>query len=271
MGVYESLIKGAERFGIPRDKLCESALAVEPEVITKNVIIAPWWMPEIFSDYVDSIEKVGGDLFEIYYLNINGEKITYIRTGVGANRILDATLALGLTPCENVVFLGSVAGLKKDIGIGDILIPKSAICGDGACRYIGETTPNHNDAFENEHFMAEETFSKLYSIANKYSDEVKIHEGRVFSIDSIFAEFAHIDYICSTGVNGLEMEISAFLRAVEVAGLNGGAVCSISDNIILEKSLYYGRSEEEYNHRVYTRKTILTKIVLDYFGEVKNV
>ena len=66
--------------------------------------------------------------------------ITYIKTGIGAPVFMDALLALGVTKCKNIIFVGSVGSLDEDIGIGDIVIPQYSICGDGASRYIASDT-----------------------------------------------------------------------------------------------------------------------------------
>lgn len=38
---------------------------------------------------------------------------------------------LGVTNCKNLIFIGSVGSSSEEINIGDIVIPKSSICGDG--------------------------------------------------------------------------------------------------------------------------------------------
>lgn len=50
--------------------------------------------------------------------------------------VLDAVLLLGMTECENILFLSSIGALSEKIGIGDIIIPEYSVCGDGASRYI---------------------------------------------------------------------------------------------------------------------------------------
>jgi hypothetical protein len=61
------------------------------------------------------------------------------------------------------------------------------------------------------------------------------------------------------------METAAAFRAAEIAGLSLTALFSVSDNIIQNKSLVSGRTEEEKNYRKITRRIIFPKVIGSYF------
>jgi hypothetical protein len=48
-------MNGNEKFGIKKIDLCHSRLGCEPNDIGKNVILAPWWEPDMFRDSVEDI------------------------------------------------------------------------------------------------------------------------------------------------------------------------------------------------------------------------
>ncbi|HHT37373.1 MAG: hypothetical protein ACE3NC_08660 [Candidatus Wallacebacter cryptica] len=97
---------------------------------------------------------------------------------------------------------------------------------------------------------------------------IKWHSGKVFSTDSIFAEFAHLDEILSFDCNFIEMETAAAFRAAKLANIPVVALLSVSDNVMIDKSLLGGRNEEEMNYyRKYVRREIFPQILLGIFKD----
>ena len=96
--------------------------------------------------------------------------------------------------------------------------------------------------------------------ADKGKQLVKWHVGKNFSIDTVFAQFAHIDAILSTGCNVIEMETAAAFRAAKTVSIRTAAVLSVSDNTIINKSLISGRTDEEMNYRRFVRKNCFLKL-----------
>lgn len=72
---------------------------------------------------------------------------------------------------------------------------------------------------------------------------------------------AVIDEIMNTNCNAIEMETAAFFKVMELNGINAGAILQVSDNTIMQKSLYSGRTEENDNYRRYTRKVLFPHII----------
>lgn len=48
--------------------------------------------------------------------------------------------------CKNIVFTGTVGAIREEFGIGDIVLPRFSVSGDGAVRYFtkGSLTENKN-------------------------------------------------------------------------------------------------------------------------------
>jgi purine-nucleoside phosphorylase len=263
--IYEYILDGNKKYGTNPIDIVRSSLGCEPEIIQKDVIIAPAWKPELFDNYTNDIKEIYDGIYKIWNLSIKGKIITYILTGIGAPNVLEVVLALGCSPCKNIIFIGSVGGLDKNFKIGDIVIPEYSICGDGACRYLSNKKISENNCFGEKYYPNKDLYETIISKTKNLAKEnnIKWHNGKNYSIDTVIAQFAHIDEILDMGCNCIEMETAALFKSAGICKIKAGAVFSVSDNTILKKSLLSGRTEDEINYRIYVRKSVLTKIVLE--------
>ncbi len=83
----------------------------------------------------------------------------------------------------------------------------------------------------------------------------------------MFAQFAHIDEMLSSGVNCIEMETAAAFQAAEIAGKSLCALFPVSDNTLTNKSLISGRSEAEMNYRRLVRHDVFPLIISEVFAD----
>lgn len=104
--------------------------------------------------------------------------------------------------------------MSSDISIGDIVIPDYSVCGDGASRYIASHSLESCDVFGEKVYPNLSLSDKVKEITDHVCTQngVKWHNGITFSIDTIFAQFLHIDKIISSGCNTIEMETAAAFR-----------------------------------------------------------
>jgi len=267
---YKSLILGIKKYGATNEDICIHGIGVSPEKVNKNVIIAPWWEPSTFSEFSGADYLSSSDYAEIKVWNINANDvpITYIKTGIGAPVLMDSLLSLGVTDCKKVIFIGSVGALDSKIEIGDIVVPEYSICGDGASRYIA-SRDLQDDVFAEKTYPNLSFLEKTKTVTERICREnnVKWHMGRTFSIDTIFAQFAHIESILNMNCNVIEMETAAAFRAAKLMEIPITAIFSVSDNTITNKSLVSGRTEEEMEYRKFVRREIFPKIILSLFNE----
>jgi uridine phosphorylase len=112
--LYEYILNGNRKFGTNEIDICRVSFNCEPGIIQENVIIAPVWRPELFENCVDNITQVVDSIYKLWNFSIKDKKITYILTGIGASNVMEAVLALGCTPCKNIIFIGSVGGLDEN-------------------------------------------------------------------------------------------------------------------------------------------------------------
>lgn len=268
--IYDSLIAANEKYGSNKEQICKSNFKCDPFEISENVVIAPTWESDIFKNHADNIRHIAGPTghgYDIYEISANNKKITYITTGVGACNLMDAVLALGCTPCKNILFIGAVGALNKDMKIGDVVIPEYSICGVGADRYLTSGNISENDSYGKKYFPDKELSDKVINITNEITKntDIKVHMGKVFSSDTIFAEYAHLDEFVNEGCDIVEMETATLFHAANVVGIKAAAICNISDNTMANKSLYTGRTDEDQKRRSSVKKDIIPKIVLKVF------
>ncbi len=266
---YQQLLDGIKKYGSNEKDICLHCIGIEADKINKNVILAPWWEPSALPNLGKAIYLNESDFSAIKVWNIENENgnITYIKTGIGAPVLMDVVLGLGVTKCENIIFVGSVGSLDENIGIGDIVIPEYSICGDGASRYVACDKLSDSDVFGTKVSPNKKLFDNVFKQARDIclNNNVKCHIGRAFSIDSIFAQYAHVEEILEMGCNVIEMETASAFRAAEVADISMAAIFSVSDNTVINKGLISGRTAEEMEYRRFVRKELFPQIILKAF------
>lgn len=260
---YRTLIDGMRRFGSSEADICMHMLGVSRESIREGVILAPWWEPASMPGLGDARYLSASDFsaIRVWDIPFPAGGCTYIRTGIGAPVLMDVVLALGLTACKRLLFIGSVGSLSPEIGIGDIVVPEYSVCGDGASRYLANSLAK--DPFGTRAWPDAALYETLLRAAQRVSAEnnVRCHVGQNFSIDCIFPQYAHIDEILAMGVNTIEMESAAAFAAARVAGLPCAALFSVFDNTVCGKSLVSGRTEEENRYRKFVRRALFPQIL----------
>ena len=256
---YSDLLNSHLRYGTTVDDILQKN---DYKHILENVVIAPWWGHEMFDSIGFNVEQVNDKIFNYYSDDLS---FSYIELrSIGAPVIMDFVLPLGITKCRNLIFLGSAGSLDENIKIGDIVVPKYSVCGDGASRYLNK---NLEDEFLKNEYPTESFTNNLINILNK--EKIKYHYVPNYSVDNIFSQFCHIDKILGLGCKTIEMETANLFKCNELLNINVTALFCISDNTILNKSLYSGRTEDENKYRHKVRYDIIPKLAIELFKSVK--
>lgn len=255
---YNDLLNSHLKYGTTRDDIVSNK---GYEKILENVVLAPWWKHEMFDNFSFEVEKINdvvynfyGDEFSFSYIEIRN---------IGAPAVMDFILALGVTKCKNLVFIGSAGSLDKNIKIGDLVVPEYSICGDGASRYLNK---NLEDEFLKKEYPSRDFTNDLIDILE--NEKIKYHYVPNFSVDNIFAQFYHIDKILELGSKTIEMETANLFKCGEIMDINITALFCVSDNTVLNKSLYSGRTDEENEYRHKVRYEVMPKIIIELFKKV---
>lgn len=256
-----------DRYSVSANDVVRMVLRCDPSRIQANVLMTPVWGHETFLDLAALEETVTSDA--VYTLRYRGELVTLVRSGIGAPQTGEAMLALACAPCRRVVFVGSVGGLLPGMRIGDLVLPTESVSGDGFCKYLSQGPLAGQDVLgtATPHRELQGTLRRL---SNRFCAEqsASVLTGRVFSVDSIVAQFHHLDEIVGGHqCIGVEMETAAVFRVGAMVGVSAGALLQISDVIPDRKSLFSGRTEAEQQRRKNLRRTLLSRIALETLME----
>lgn len=252
---YNDLLESHLKYGTTEEDI---VLNRGYEKILESVVIAPWWSHDIFDGLDFKVEQVSEKVYNLYRDDVS---FSYIELkSIGAPVIMENVLPLGLTKCKNLVFLGSAGSLDESIKIGDIVVPEYSICGDGASRYLNK---NLEDELFKKEYPSEKITNELISILKK--ENIKYHYVGNYSIDTVIAQFYHVDKIIELGAKTIEMETANLFKCNELLNINVTALFCISDNTVVNKSLYSGRTEEENEYRHKVRYEVIPKLVVDLF------
>lgn len=257
---YEELVSSHLKYGTTEENI---RVRKGYNQILENVVIAPWWSHDIFEGFGFEVVQTSEKVFNFYSDALSFSYIELKR--IGAPSVMDFILSLGVTKCANLIFLGSAGSLDEKINIGDIVVPKYSICGDGASRYLNK---NLEDEFLKNKYPSEEFTKKLIDVLNK--NKLRYHYVPNYSIDTVFAQFYHIDKILELGAKTIEMETAVLFKCNELLKINVTALFCISDNTLQNKSLYSGRTEEEDDYRHKVRYEIIPNIIIDLFKRSEN-
>lgn len=256
---YDEILNSHLKYGTTKEDIIKRS---GYENILENVVIAPWWNHNIFDGLNLKVEQIGDNLFNFYGKDTSFSFIELKM--IGAPVIMESVLLLGATKCKNLIFLGSAGSLDKEIKIGDIVIPMYSICGDGASRYLNK---NLEDEFLKKEYPTKKFTDNLKEILEK--ENIKYHYMPNFSVDTIFAQYYHIDKILNLGAHTIEMETANLFKCNELLNINVTAIFCISDNTLVNKSLFSGRTDEEKEYRHRVRNEIIPKVVLELFEKYK--
>ncbi len=259
------VISALENYDIDEEDLVYTFLGCSIEDIQPVIILAPYWNPSLFLEvWPNQLEIVPNRVWKI---SLDKIKITYIRTGIGAPLFGDVALLLTLPSihCEKVIFLGSVGGLSPHLSIGDLVLPTTSVSGAGFSRYLNRSKLANGDRFGAISIPNKELQNKLKDAADRIvtaeNANVKIHQGNVFTADTIVAQFLHLDEIREMNCIGIEMETAVFFDIMKTAHIPTAALLLVSDNSITKKTLFSGRSAAEREFIKTIKKKIIPLIV----------
>ena len=250
---YKEILDNLEMYSIIKEDIIKRR---GYDQILENVVVAPWWDHTLFSNYSSSIRQVGEKVYNVF-----GEDFSFSFIeikNIGASALLEEVFALGVTSCKKILFIGSAGALDESIKIGDLAIPLYSHNGVGATRYLNESL---KDDFEEKYYSNQLLNDRLMDIIKRMGYEVRLVEN--YSVDTIIAQFSHIDHIRDLKAKTIEMETSTLFKCCDMMGIDATALFVISDNTIKNKSLYNGRNEEDSKRKKKVRDEIVPLVVVE--------
>lgn len=186
--------------------------------------------------------------FPVYELDYNGEKIALIQAGVGApvaGAQIEELTAFG---CKKYIACGSCGVLQKEIAVGHLIIPTSAVRDEGTSyHYVApsrEITANGNVVQTIEHALAVQ--------------QIPYIKAKTWTTDAFYRETPlKIEQRKKEGCVTVEMEASAYMAVAQYNGVEFGQILYAGDN--LGGEIWDGRS---FNSRTEIREFVL-RLALD--------
>jgi len=235
-------------------------LGITEEDVTEVVVLAPWWHPnKLYNNYDCKIELLSDEFPDVHRITYNNKSFLHIRSYVGATNVGETVLLLSFTKCKRIIFVGSVGSISNDVNIGELVIPPISVSGEAFSSYMYETI--NKKSLHKEYYPTKE----LYDATTNYlkNENINYKDIKVYSVDTIVGQFAHIDEILDLGCKAIEMETSALFSSCQVAEIECVALLAVSDNTILNKSLISGRTDDDMKLYHRTRYEIIPEIILD--------
>lgn len=235
------LLEIFEQNSLPCD-LLKGVYGISTEEHFDCIFVAPsWTFDRIFGATQIDAEQIFTDRFaKTYRIRHDGKNYLLITLQVGAPNIMDFCLACCKANCDNFVFIGSVGALVPEIRVGDIIVPEYAISGNGATLYLHDRL-DAKDLFEHTK-STPKLDEHIVDIAT--TQGVNILRVPVISMDSVTAEYAHLDEFREMGAKALEMEVATFFACMTHIGKNASAILVVSDNSATGDHLV-GRTDAE--------------------------
>ena len=217
-------------------------------------IIAPSWD---IGKVIDKSQKDYEKIFEnkdasIYIIHINSKKFLYACLKVGAPNMADFCLLCHQLNCENFIMIGSAGSLDKQIDVGEFIVPQTAVSANGATIML-------NDKLNGDNYLESVKADEgLTNIIKKSLLRCKLDckDVKVVSVDSLFAEFSHLEEFKELGAKVVEMEFATFLKTMKLLNKKAAGLLLISDNSANGMHLI-GSKEEDVIRYHNSRKNII--------------
>ena len=239
-------------------------LGITEEEITEVVVLAPWWHPnKLYNNYDCKIELLSDEFPDVHRITYNGKSFLHIRSYIGATNVGETVLLLSFAKCKRIIFVGSVGSISNDVNIGDLIIPSTSVSGEAFSSCMQERI--NKDSLHKEYHPTK----KLYDTTTNYlkKENIVYKDIKVYSVDTIAGQFAHIDEILDLGCKAIEMETSALYSACQVAEKECVALLVVSDNTVQNKSLISGRTDEDMKKYHHIRYSIIPNIIFSLMLE----
>jgi len=187
----------------------------------------------------------------VYNGVLNGIKVSVIRSQVGCPNAALALECLKRTKAKIVVridFCGGLIGENNPINIGDIVIPKSAFCGDGTSSEYLRANPtlfNSLGSIQNPLSITQNLIAAPQTIfiskPNEILRELLVNEARetnpnktiesnLWTTDALFCEtFEFIRALKAVNIDVIDMESSILFLLGKLYNLKIASILSVSD------------------------------------------
>jgi purine-nucleoside phosphorylase len=212
----------------------------------------PWFFRRLNKQ--KCVVKRNAGWWNLSVMQCDGAEVTLLSVGSGSAEVTDVIRLLTKFRCKNVVSVGLAGALRREIQIGDILVPTRCIrppFASGARKGVG---------YSQELYSAYKGEMEGFCVKNK----VSLQYGTLCTVDSVTCENSEFfSYAKSLGLSAVDMETFYLHKEAANAGLRVSSFHVISDNPIAHKSFLDDIPENDVKRkrRVYGKLPSLLKAV----------
>jgi len=244
------------------EKIGEVFFGSSPRDIKRTVFMTlgtPWFFRRLKRQRF--ISKKNEGWWNLSVMRCGGAEVTSLSVASGSCEVTDVIRLLTKFQCRNVVGIGLAGALKKDIQIGDILVPTQCI-----------------EASATDMKMAVCHSDELYSAYKKELEDfcsknnVPLHHGTLCTVNSVTSENSQFfSRAQSLGFSGVDMETFYLYREATKAGFKVSSSHVVSDNPVAYKSFLDEMPDydAERKRRIYKKLPQLIKSVATAISERK--
>lgn len=260
----QKIVQEAKKYNHSTD-LLKDVYGIDSKTKYDAVVLAPsWTAKKIYkNDEVKETLLVKHSTFSSYEVEVNGKKLAWIQTGMGAGNMVDTALCLADSVVEKVIFVGAVGAIQSEILIGELATPAVSLSYGGAVGYLQDKLADgcavKKIVPENMAFV-----DKVLEAADQQG--VAIKKRKVFCTDSIVCEYVHLPEIKETGAELIEMETAGFYECINAMEKKGIALLCVSDNSAADIALVM--RDEEFTKRYKTAREVNIPRLIDIICEL---
>ena len=225
------------------------------------LVVAPGWKPtKLLREYdVEVVCTAEHSYISGYEVRGEGFLMAWIQCSPGACSLIDELSVCAMLDFDRLAFVGAVGSLVPEIPLGTLCTPAWSVSGTLANGYLSEDVRDY------------QPFGKVYpndpgfvartaALARELGFELR--QEPVFCTDSVFCEYAHLDFIKRFGVRLIEMETSSFYRMAELLEKPAVALLAVSDNSATGDPLLARTPAQKlaYDH---CRRNIIPKLLFE--------
>lgn len=220
-------------------------IAAAPEDFAKTVLmpgdpLRSKYIADTFLENSKLINNVRG--VQGYTGSYKGVKVSVMASGMGMPSMGIYSYELfNFFDVENIIRVGSVGAIHKDIKLYDIIL------GMGAC-----TDSNYSAQFNLPGIFAPIASYEILSAAISAADEMGISyaAGNILSSDLFYDDASSTLVWSKMGVLGVEMESAALYINAARSGKKALAICTVSDQLVTGESLTAEKRQNSFTNMI---------------------
>lgn len=227
---------------------------IRPSMLLQPLDISDRCVLCFFSDAIEKILKEyshkvvthlvsEGIEIPVYELNYNGTDIVLLQACVGAPMAAAQIEELTALGCRKFIACGGCGVLQKDIAVGNLIIPTSAVRDEGTSYHYA---PPSREIAANEIVVKaiEETLTK---------QNVPYIKAKTWTTDAFYREtIAKVELRKSEGCVAVEMESSAYMAVAQYNNVDFGQILYAGDSL----------AGDEWDHRGWNNREKVRELAL---------